>query len=135
MENGATEGAEVLRPTAWVRASDTGDAPAIVATGEEPLHGLRDPLKAELPEAFGELGIVTSDELGEVISEEPLEGARASLAVGPRRGRIQREGELVGHKEIHAPEGRVASPRGSGRDPALRNAGGIDTCRRGSVGP
>jgi len=57
-----------------------------------------------------------------VISEEPLEGARASLPVGPRRGRIQREGELVGHKDIDPPEGRVASPWESPRGAASRNA-------------
>jgi hypothetical protein len=67
----------------------------------------------------------SDDELGEVRAEQPLQGACIPLTVGSRRGGIQREGERVGHKDIHAPEARVASPWGSGRDAALRSGRGL----------
>ena len=67
-------------------ASLVGYISSVVSAGQEALHGLGHALEAELAEAFGELGIVTSDKLGEVISEEPLEGVGAALPVGARRG-------------------------------------------------
>jgi len=81
---------------------DSGDTLAVVATRDGALDGLREALQAGLPEALGELSLVASDELGEVSSEEPLERARASLAVGPGRRRVQTEGELVGQSASDA---------------------------------
>ena len=84
VEDAAAEGAEVIQSAVGVCALDSGDTPAIVAAGEEPLHRPVDPLEAELPELLGELGLVAGEELGEVGTEEPLERACSPLAVGAR---------------------------------------------------
>ena len=71
---------------------DSGDAPAIVAAAQKALHRLGDPLEAGLPESLGELSLIAGDELGEVGTEEPLEGACSPLAVGARRCSLKLEG-------------------------------------------
>ena len=91
-----------------VGALDSGDASAVVPTGQEPLHRLRDPLKAELPSPLGELILVAGDELREVGTEEPLEGTHSPLPVGPGGRRIQGQRKLVCHMRIHSPEERAA---------------------------
>ena len=61
-----SEGPEVLGPTPRVRAPDSGHTPGVVPAGHEALHGLADALEAERAQTLGKLGIVASDELGEV---------------------------------------------------------------------
>jgi len=84
VEGLAAERKKVFRPAVGVTALDASDTLAIVAAGEEPLHRPADPLEAELPALFGELGLVAGEELGEVGTEEPLDRAFPPLAVGAR---------------------------------------------------
>ena len=65
-------------------------------------------LKAELAEPLGELRLIAGDELGEVGTEELLEGARSPLAVGAGGRCIQAERQLVAHMEKDGPEERGA---------------------------
>ena len=108
-EGGAAQANALLLPLSLgVRALDSGDASAVVPTGQEPLHRLGDPLEAELLESLGELGLVAGDELREVGTEEPLEGTHSPLPVGPGGHRIQRESQLVCHMNKERPRDRAA---------------------------
>ena len=108
MEDTATERPEVLGSAVGVGALDPGDASAVITAADKALHRLGDPLEAELPESLGELILVAGDELREVGTEEPLEGARSPLVVAAGGRRIQRESQLVCHMRIHSPEERAA---------------------------
>jgi hypothetical protein len=97
VEEAAAEGPEVFGSAVGVGALDSGDAPAIVAAAQKALHRLGDPLEAELPESLGEISLIAGDQLGEVGTEEPLEGACSPLAVGARRCSLKLEGQGIGH--------------------------------------
>ena len=67
----------------------------VVAAGKKACRHAGDTFQAELPESLGELILVAGDELREVGTEEPLEGARSPLAAAAGGRRIQRESQLV----------------------------------------
>ena len=90
VEDAAAEGAEVLQAAVGVGTVDSCDTPAVVTATQKALHRLGDPLEAELSESLGELSVIAGDQLGEVGTEKPLEGARSPLAAGAGGRRIQR---------------------------------------------
>jgi len=126
VEDAATEGPEVRGSAIGVGAADAGHALVIVAAVQKALHRLGDPLEAELPESLGELSLIAGDELGEVGTEEPLEGARSPLAVGAEGRRIQEERQLVCHMKKDGPEERGAfTPAYPCREPPAPRGGRI----------
>jgi len=110
VEDLTTEGAQVLDPTAGIRALDPGDALGVVPAFQEAAHRLGDPLQAELSLTLGEVSPIARTELREVRAEQTLQGADSSLAVIPWGCRIQGQHQLVGHKGINDPEEPDAFP-------------------------
>ena len=103
---------EILGSAVGVGALDSGDTPAVVTAAHKAIHRIGDPLQPELPEALGELSLIAGDELGEVGTEKPLEGARSPLAVAAGGRRIQGERQLVCHMSIDGRKERAAfTPR------------------------
>ena len=105
MEDAATESPEVLGSAVGALAAPArlppwglvhwilATPPAVVTAVHKAIHRIGDPLQPELPDALGELILVAGDELREVGTEEPLEGARSPLAVAAGGRRIQGERE------------------------------------------
>jgi hypothetical protein len=96
-EHLAAERTEVLRLAVGVRALDPRNALGVVPAVEEAFHRFRDVFPAVFAQPCGELTIVSSEDLGKMGAEEPLQRACAPRAVRAWGCRIHGQRELVCH--------------------------------------